>query len=71
MPGRRGNDAAGTDRREHHGGSHEAETLDAALKGIRELSQKGIASLAGVALFADYAMNPADWETYRRDWRHG
>ena len=49
------------------------ETLRVGLKGVREGlgrpdAERG--AFAGVALFADYTTQPAEWETYARLWRH-
>jgi hypothetical protein len=53
--------------------SHAAwsENLPNALAGVRDgLASKpaGVGSLAGVALFADYTTQPAEWRDYRRLW---
>jgi hypothetical protein len=49
------------------GGSHHprAENLRIALKAVREAN-----GVAGVALFADYTTDEAEWAWYERAWLH-
>jgi hypothetical protein len=59
---------------ERGGPSHHAhaENLAFALRGVREgaaeLNSEQSRSFAGVALFADYTTDTAEWETYQRLW---
>lgn len=46
-----------------------AETVGAAVRGVRvALTATGRRANFGVAMFADYSSNAADWRSYRADW---
>ena len=47
-----------------------AENLRMGLKGVRESSPDS-RSFAGVALFADYTMEPEEWADFGRWWANG
>ena len=49
-------------------GHTDAETVAAAVRGVRLAVDGGIDRPFGVALYADFSATPADWDAYQTGW---